>query len=47
MAHFAGTTKESFIRTIGEFKNDRIINLDDRKVDIISIEIIKTLSRLG
>ena len=47
LAEFAGTTKESFIRTLTEFKNDRIINLDGKKVEIISMDIIKTLSRLG
>ncbi len=47
LTQFAGTTKESLIRTLTEFKNDRIINLNDRKVDINSLEIVKTLSRLG
>ncbi len=47
LAQFAGTTKESFIRTLTEFKNDKIINIDDRKVEINSMEILKTLSRLG
>jgi len=47
LAHFAGTTKESLIRTLTEFKNDRIIDLDDREVKINSMEIVKTLSRLG
>lgn len=47
LAQFAGTTKESFIRTLTEFKNDRIINIDDRSVEINSLEIVRTLSRLG
>lgn len=47
LAQFAGTTKESLIRTLTEYKNDRIINMDDRKVEINSMEILKTLSRLG
>jgi CRP/FNR family transcriptional regulator, polysaccharide utilization system transcription regulator len=47
LAEFAGTTKESFIRTLTEFKNDRIINLEGKDVEIISMDIIKTLSRLG
>jgi CRP-like cAMP-binding protein len=47
LAHFAGTTKESLIRTLTEFKNDRIIELNDREVKINSMEIVKTLSRLG
>ena len=47
LAQFAGTTRESLTRTLTEFKNDRIINLDDRYVKILSLEIIRTLSRLG
>lgn len=47
MAQFAGTTKESLIRTLSEFKNDKIIELDDREVSINSMEIITILSRLG
>jgi CRP/FNR family transcriptional regulator, polysaccharide utilization system transcription regulator len=47
LAEFAGTTKESFIRTLTEFKNDKIIELDGSKVTIKSMKIIKTLSELG
>lgn len=47
LAEMAGTTKESFIRTLSEFKNDKIINLDGSKVSINSMKIIRTLSELG
>lgn len=47
LAELAGTTKESFIRTLTEFKNDKIIELKGSEVEIKSIKIIKTLSRLG
>lgn len=47
LAELAGTTKESLIRTLTEFKNDKIINLEGKKVHIISYDIIKTLSKLG
>jgi CRP-like cAMP-binding protein len=47
LAELAGTTKESFIRTLTEFKNDKIISLDGSRVEIISMDIIKTLSELG
>lgn len=47
LAELAGTTKESFIRTLTEFKNDKIIQLDGSKVEIVSMKIIKTLSELG
>jgi CRP/FNR family transcriptional regulator, polysaccharide utilization system transcription regulator len=47
LAELAGTTKESFIRTLTEFKNDKIIHLDGSHVEIVSLKIIKTLSELG
>ena len=47
LAELAGTTKESFIRTINEFKHDKIIHLDGRKVKIKSLELVKILSELG
>lgn len=47
LAELAGTTKESFIRTLAEFKNDKIIDLEGSKVKINSMKIIKTLSDLG
>ena len=47
LAEFAGTTKESLIRTLTEFKNDKIIELDGRFVKVNSLNIIKTLSKIG
>ena len=47
LAELAGTTKESFIRTLTEFKNDKIINLDGSNVEIVSRDIVNTLSELG
>jgi len=47
LAELAGTTKESFIRTLSEFKNDKIISLDGSRVKINSMKIIRTLSELG
>lgn len=47
LAELAGTTKESFIRTLSEFKNDKIIDLKGSLVKINSLKIIKTLSQLG
>jgi CRP/FNR family transcriptional regulator, polysaccharide utilization system transcription regulator len=47
LAELAGTTKESFIRTLAEFKNDKIISLDGSRVSIQSKKIIHTLSELG
>jgi CRP/FNR family transcriptional regulator, polysaccharide utilization system transcription regulator len=47
LAELAGTTKESFIRTLTEFKNDKIIELEGSEVEIKSLKIVKTLSELG
>ena len=47
LAELASTTKESLIRTLSEFKNDKIIDLDGRKVQIKSQDIVNILSRLG
>ena len=47
LAQLAGTTKESLIRTLSEFNNDKIIEMNRNSITIISHEIIKTLSRLG
>ncbi|HHJ09295.1 MAG TPA: Crp/Fnr family transcriptional regulator [Bacteroidetes bacterium] len=47
LAELAGTTKESFIRTINEFKHDKIIQMDGRKVEIKSLDVVKILSELG
>jgi CRP-like cAMP-binding protein len=47
LAELAGTTKESFIRTLTEYKNDKIIELNGSEVEIKSMKIVKTLSELG
>jgi CRP-like cAMP-binding protein len=47
LAELAGTTKESFIRTLAEFKNDKIIELNGSHVKINSMKIVRTLCELG
>jgi CRP-like cAMP-binding protein len=47
LAEFSGTTKESFIRTLTEFKNDKIIEIEGASISIKSMDIIRTLSNLG
>jgi CRP-like cAMP-binding protein len=47
LAELAGTTKESLIRTLSEFNHDKIINMNRNNFSINSMNIIKTLSRLG
>lgn len=48
LAEFAGTSKESLIRTLSEFNADKIIEIiDNKKIRINSIEIIDRLSKYG
>jgi len=47
LAELAGTTKESFIRTLTEFKNDRIIDMNGKKVSVQSFKILRKLSEIG
>jgi len=47
MAELIGTTKESLIRTLNEFKNDKIIDLDGKNIRILSKDLIKVLSEIG
>ena len=47
LAELAGTTKESVIRTLSEFKHDKIIDFERNTVTVFSPKIIHTLSRLG
>ena len=47
LAELIGTTKESLIRTLIEFRNDKIIDLDGKHIRILAPEIIAMLSDLG
>lgn len=47
LAELIGTTKESLIRTLNEFKNDKIIELEGKRIKILSPELITMLSNLG
>jgi CRP/FNR family transcriptional regulator, polysaccharide utilization system transcription regulator len=47
LADFVYSTKESVSRTLTEFKNDRLIEIDDRKVTLKSLELLRILSKLG
>jgi len=47
MAELIGTTKESLIRTLNEFKHDKIIGLDGKNIKILSPGLINMLSELG
>jgi CRP/FNR family transcriptional regulator, polysaccharide utilization system transcription regulator len=41
------STKESISRTISEFKNDRMIDVDDREFHLKSVDLLRILSKLG
>jgi CRP-like cAMP-binding protein len=47
LADLVYSTKESVSRTLTEFKNDRMIDIDDRKIVLRSIDLLKILSKLG
>ncbi|HEX2394068.1 MAG TPA: Crp/Fnr family transcriptional regulator [Bacteroidales bacterium] len=47
LADLVYSTKESVSRTLTEFKNDRIIEIEDRKVTLQSVDLLKILSKLG
>jgi CRP-like cAMP-binding protein len=47
LAELISSTKESISRTLTEFKNDKIIELNDKRIIIKSQELLEILSRLG
>jgi CRP-like cAMP-binding protein len=47
LADFLYSTKESVSRTLTEFKNDKMIEINDRIITLISIDLLKVLSKLG
>ncbi len=47
IASYVQTSKESVSRTLAEFKNDRIIELDDKNVVLKSLELLEILNKMG
>ncbi|MBN1953355.1 MAG: Crp/Fnr family transcriptional regulator [Bacteroidales bacterium] len=47
LADLVYSTRESVSRTLTEFKNDKMIEIDDRFVSLKSIDLLKILSKLG
>jgi CRP-like cAMP-binding protein len=47
LADYVYSTKESVSRTLTEFKNDRMININDRAITLQSMDLLKILSKLG
>ncbi len=43
LASIAGTATESLIRTLGDFKNERLITMNNRIISVIDIEKLKRL----
>jgi len=47
IASYVQTTKESVSRTLTEFRNDRIIELDDKNIVLKSLELLEILNKIG
>ena len=47
LADLVYSTKESVSRTLTEFKNDKMIEIEDRNITLLSIDLLKILSKLG
>ena len=47
IADYVQTTKETVSRTLTEFRNDRIIELDDKDVVLKSLELLEILNKIG
>ena len=46
-ADFVSATKETVSRTLTEFKNDRLIEVNDRIITLKSLDLIDKLSKIG
>ena len=47
LANFIGTSKKSVINTLSEFNNDRLIEINGRKIKILCMDLIERLSKIG
>jgi CRP-like cAMP-binding protein len=47
LANILGYSKESVINTLSKFNKEEIINLSDRKVEILNFKKLKQISKLG
>ena len=47
IAEFIQTTKETVSRTLTEFKNDRIIELEEKNVVLKSLDLLEILNKIG
>lgn len=47
LANYIGVSRKSFIRTLSEFKNDKLISVEGKKIKIIREDLLYMLSRIG
>lgn len=47
LAELIGTTKESLIRTLNEFRHDKLIEMEGRRIRILAPDLIDILCELG
>ena len=47
IAELAGISRESTVRLLTELKNDKIIDIDGKQIEILNIEKLKEISRRG
>jgi CRP-like cAMP-binding protein len=47
LADLISSTKETVSRTLSEFKMDKIIDVDDKKITLLSNELLEVLSKIG
>jgi CRP-like cAMP-binding protein len=47
LGEFTGMTKESVSRILKEFKEEQLIDIDDRKIEILDFDKLRDISRKG
>jgi CRP-like cAMP-binding protein len=47
LANVLGYSKESVINTLSKFNKDNIINVSDKKIEILDMEKLIQISKLG
>lgn len=47
LANMLGYSKESVINTLSKFNKEKIIKVSDRKIEILNVEKLKQISKLG
>jgi CRP/FNR family transcriptional regulator len=47
LANIVGTANECVIRLLSEFKDDQLININGRKIDILNLQELKKIARIS